>query len=206
MGRPKDDARRHELLTACVRYAQERGLFGLTLRPLADEIGTSTRNLLHHFESREHLISEIVDEVLADQLETSRALLSRIRRQKTAATAPPRNVVADVIADGLELSWAHTTTPQGRIQMAMFFEIYAAAMRDNDLRKRFVDPVITEWVTPMAQALEQASVVNALSLAHRVLAVHRGLLLQATATGATPEIAAAHKDAVHCIRNEICTA
>ena len=51
MGRPRDDARRKELLTAAVRYTQQHGLFGLTLRPLADELGTSTRNLLHHFGS-----------------------------------------------------------------------------------------------------------------------------------------------------------
>lgn len=203
MGRPKNDARRRELLAACIRYAQERGLFSLTLRPLADELGTSTRNLLHYFGTREDLILEIIDAVVAEQLDDSRALLSRIRTSGPETTDPSPAVVADVIADGLELSWAHTTSAEGRTRMAMFFEIYAAAMRDKDLQARFVDPVIDEWVAPMTQALEQAGVTNALSLAHRVLAVHRGLLLEATTTGLSPEIAAAHAEAVDRVRNEI---
>jgi len=203
VGRPKNDARRRELLAASVRYAQARGLFGLTLRPLADELGTSTRNLLHHFGSREELISRIVDEVLAGQLEASRTLLSRIRTLKPASAGISPPVVADVIADGLELAWTQGTTPEGRTRMAMFFEICAAAARDDDLHARFVVPVVSEWVTPMAQALEAAGVADARSLAHRILAVHRGLLLQATASGLTPEISTAHKDAVVTIRNEI---
>ncbi|MGW0024941.1 TetR/AcrR family transcriptional regulator [Rhodococcus sp. NPDC003383] len=203
MGRPKNDARRRELLAASVRYAQERGLFGLTLRPLADELGTSTRNLLHHFGSREELISRIVDEVLTGQLEASRTLLSRIRTLAPASAAATPTGVADVIADGLELAWTQGTTPEGRTRMAMFFEIYAAAARDDDLHARFVVPVVAEWVVPMAQALEAAGVADARSLAHRILAVHRGLLLQATVSGPTPEIEIAHRDAVAAIRNEI---
>lgn len=203
MGRPKDDARRRELLAASVRYAQAQGLFGLTLRPLAEELGTSTRNLLHHFGSREALISRIVDEVLTSQLEASRTLLFHIRTLRPASAGLSPAAVADVIADGLELAWTQGTTPEGRSRMTMFFEIYAAAARDDDLHARFVVPVISEWVNPMAQALEEAGVANARSLAHRVLALHRGLLLQATVTGLTPEIAGAHKDAVATIRNEI---
>ncbi|MBH0119059.1 TetR/AcrR family transcriptional regulator [Rhodococcus sp. CX] len=203
MGRPKNDARRRELLAASVRYAQERGLFGLTLRPLADELGTSTRNLLHHFGSREELISRIVDEVLTGQLEASRTLLSRIRTLAPASAAATPTGVADVIADGLELAWTQGTTPEGRTRMAMFFEIYAASARDDDLHARFVVPVVSEWVTPMVQALEAAGVADSRSLAHRILAVHRGLLLQATVSGPTPEIESAHRDAVEAIRNEI---
>jgi len=87
--------------------------------------------------------------------------------------------------------------------MAMFFEIYAASARDDDLHARFVVPVVSEWVTPMVQALEAAGVADSRSLAHRILAVHRGLLLQATVSGPTPEIESAHRDAVEAIRNEI---
>lgn len=203
MGRPRDDARRKELLTAAVRYTQQHGLFGLTLRPLADELGTSTRNLLHHFGSREELIDRIVDEVLAGQLEASRALLSRIRAQGADAPNLSPGAVADVIAGGLDLAWTQGTSPEGRTRMAMFFEIQAAAARDPRLHDRFVAPMISEWVTPMAQALEEVGVADAVSLAHRILAVHRGLLLQATAGGLTPETDAAHRDAVEAIRREI---
>lgn len=41
----------------------ERGLIGVTLRPLAAAIGTSDRMLLYHFGSRDALISAVVDKV-----------------------------------------------------------------------------------------------------------------------------------------------
>ncbi|MFD0451550.1 TetR/AcrR family transcriptional regulator [Rhodococcus aetherivorans] len=72
MGRHKDVERRRALLEGCCAYAEEQGLFGLTLRPLADRLETSTRNLLHHFGSRENLIVEIVDRTLVTHLTASR--------------------------------------------------------------------------------------------------------------------------------------
>ena len=57
MGRPPDPERRQELLESVVEYVLKNGLTGLSLRPLANGVGTSARMLLYHFESREKLLA-----------------------------------------------------------------------------------------------------------------------------------------------------
>jgi len=52
--------RREDLLDQVTDYVLERGLIGLTLRPLAAAIGTSDRMLIYHFESRDELVSQVV--------------------------------------------------------------------------------------------------------------------------------------------------
>ncbi|WP_369028198.1 TetR/AcrR family transcriptional regulator, partial [Nocardia farcinica] len=56
MARPLDHAKRTELLAAVVRYIAEHGLADLSLRPLAAELGTSSRMLIYYFETKENLL------------------------------------------------------------------------------------------------------------------------------------------------------
>lgn len=53
--------RRDDLLQRVTDHVLEHGLIGLTLRPVAAAIGTSDRMLIYHFESRDALISAVVD-------------------------------------------------------------------------------------------------------------------------------------------------
>ena len=53
---------RKEILTdELVAYLLEHGLSDLSLRPLADALGTSARLLIYHFESKEGLLTEVLD-------------------------------------------------------------------------------------------------------------------------------------------------
>jgi len=52
--------RRDELGEGACDYVLERGLIGLSLRPLAAALGTSDRMLLYHFGTREALIAEVL--------------------------------------------------------------------------------------------------------------------------------------------------
>lgn len=207
MGRHKDVERRRALLEGCCAYAEERGLFGLTLRPLAERLETSTRNLLHHFGSRENLIAEIVDRTLVTHLAASRELLLRIRDLSVDESSPSVTAahVTSVISQGLEMAWVDAHTPGGRRRTAMFFEIYTAATRDPELQQTFLVPVVTEWLDPMAAAIEAAgaSPGAARSVASRILAAHRGLLLEDLALGCNVATDAAHRDAVLTVRAEI---
>lgn len=56
MARPLDYARRAELLAGVVGYIAEHGLAELSLRPLAAELGTSSRMLIHYFGTKEELL------------------------------------------------------------------------------------------------------------------------------------------------------
>ncbi|WP_280265497.1 TetR/AcrR family transcriptional regulator [Nocardia wallacei] len=56
MPRPLDQARRAELLSGVIAYIGEYGLTELSLRPLADYLGTSSRMLIHYFGTKERML------------------------------------------------------------------------------------------------------------------------------------------------------
>ena len=58
--------RRNELRDNALNYFLEHGLAELSLRPLAENIGTSARLLIYHFESKEALYRVVFDAAVAD--------------------------------------------------------------------------------------------------------------------------------------------
>ncbi|WP_433198269.1 TetR/AcrR family transcriptional regulator [Nocardia sp. CA-107356] len=56
MARPLDHAKRVDLLAGVVEYIAVHGLGDLSLRPLAAELGTSSRMLIHYFGTKEELL------------------------------------------------------------------------------------------------------------------------------------------------------
>jgi AcrR family transcriptional regulator len=56
----RDTRRRDELAEAATDYVLEHGLVGLSLRPLAAELGTSDRMLLYHFEGKDDLVATVL--------------------------------------------------------------------------------------------------------------------------------------------------
>ena len=66
--------RRRDLTELATDYVLEHGLIGLSLRPLAREIGTSDRMLLYHFDSK----ADLVAAVLVASTDRSVAALERL--------------------------------------------------------------------------------------------------------------------------------
>lgn len=56
----KDSRRRAAWAELATDYAEEHGLIGLTLRPLAAELGTSNRVLLYHFGTKDELVADVL--------------------------------------------------------------------------------------------------------------------------------------------------
>jgi AcrR family transcriptional regulator len=56
----KDPQRRATWAEAATDYVLSRGLIGLSLRPLAAELGTSDRMLLYHFGSKDELVADVL--------------------------------------------------------------------------------------------------------------------------------------------------
>lgn len=52
--------RREEWTEAATDYVLQHGLIGLSLRPLAAELGTSDRMLLYHFGSKDELVADVL--------------------------------------------------------------------------------------------------------------------------------------------------
>ncbi|MBM4794074.1 TetR/AcrR family transcriptional regulator [Streptomyces sioyaensis] len=71
MARPRDPHRRTEILDAVIGHLAETGIAQLSLRPLAQALGHSTRVLTHHFTDKDALLTAVLqrlDEIQHGQL------------------------------------------------------------------------------------------------------------------------------------------
>lgn len=94
--RPLDHARRAELLAGVIAYIADHGLIELSLRPLAEYLGTSSRMLIHYFGTKEAMLIAALEtqrpDIAAlfadvDSAETLRARLTRSFDINTGARA-----------------------------------------------------------------------------------------------------------------------
>jgi AcrR family transcriptional regulator len=156
---------RDRLLAAAVEQARQSGIADLSLRELAEAIGTSHRMLLYHFGSREGLLVAVAQAVE----EAERATLL-----SWGATA-----------EDARRSWARLSDPGLWPAERLFFELYIQALHGRLGDEGFLDSTVEGWITPLAAALVQAgaSEATARADARLGLAVVRGLLLDLLATG-----------------------
>src|SRR4051812_19397823 len=107
------EAPRDRLLERAIAVVSARGIADLSLRRLAEELGTSHRMLIHHFGSKEGLWVAIVREV---------------ERRQLAAVA---DLVPDEAASFAEASrawWRHISDPSLWPNERLFFEVYGQAL------------------------------------------------------------------------------
>jgi AcrR family transcriptional regulator len=157
MARPVDHERRRELLEAATDYAIEHGIAQMSLRPLADALGTQAPVLLHHFGSKEQLVALLLNEVR-----------TRLRRVARAAILDG--------GDPVEAVWRWAIDPAHDALYRTFFEAYGLALRDPIAYHTFLDSVVTDWLAEFDQARDPMD-------ATAVIALVRGLLLDLLATG-----------------------
>lgn len=168
MARPRSTAR-DDLLDAVTAHVAAHGIGDLSLRALADAIGTSHRMLLFHFGSKEQLLAEVVRRVEADQ------------RASLIDLASHRDLPA---ADAMRLHWESLLDPALRNNIRLFFEVYADALRDRPYTADFRAEVMGAWLGPATAAIEPLSgPQHAATDARLMLALTRGLLLDLVTTG-----------------------
>jgi AcrR family transcriptional regulator len=91
-----------ELLGQVTDHVLERGLIGLTLRPVAAAIGTSDRMLIYHFGSRDALVSAVVAHSVeravtaVDALPGAPTVRSAVNRLWAAYRTEPLNSCLDI--------------------------------------------------------------------------------------------------------------
>jgi AcrR family transcriptional regulator len=132
MARPVDPHRRAAVLGQAADYVLERGLAGLSLRPLAKALDTSPRMLLYDFGSKERLIHEI---------------LAEIRRRETSLLEAEVRTLDDV--------WAWISAPEREPFLRLFFEVYVDALGREEaepLVRDWVDYLLTSWQPPVDEA------------------------------------------------------
>jgi AcrR family transcriptional regulator len=166
---------RDKLLNAVVDVALAGGIADKSLRSIAEAAGTSHRMLIHHFGSKEGLLVEVIQAVEARQ----RAILAEL------AAEPD-------IEQALGF-WAHLRSPDLAPQERLFFEVYGQALQGRRWAQPLLDGIVENWIGPVAAMLETAGVAPAVAriVARLEVAVGRGLLLDALATGEGEEVDAA---------------
>lgn len=125
--------RREELAEAATDYALEHGLIGLSLRPLAEAIGTSDRMLLYHFADKDDLVATI----LRTSLERSVRSLQGLPRSR------------DLHGAVLDLWKAVTTGPQERCQW-LYVEAAALGLFGREPYVTVVRETNAQWGAAVA--------------------------------------------------------
>jgi len=175
----EDSARKRELLEAAYAYVLANGLAGMSLRPLAKEIGSSPRVLLFLFGSKDEL---------------TRALLARAREEELRYLA--------VLRDGQDLAataretWAWLAAPAHRALLVLWVEGYARSLTtDPGPWAAFGRDTVRDWLDLLASRQPRRDAAGAERDAAEaeaertlLLAVLRGALLDLLATGDTDRV------------------
>jgi AcrR family transcriptional regulator len=169
MARPADPDRRVRTLAKAADYVLERGLEGLSLRPLAAALGTSTRMLLYDFGSKQKLIEEVLAEI------RRREALLLVELQAGPGAGP---------ADTLDAVWGWVTADERKPFMRLFFETYVDAMAHPESYADGARPMVSDWLDFLGTRWQPETLDRA--TATLFVAVVRGLLLDRLTT-ADPE-------------------
>jgi AcrR family transcriptional regulator len=168
VGRPADPNRRTKTLAAATDYVLEHGLAGLSLRPLASALGTSTRMLLYDFDSKDELIMEVLTEV---------------RRRESSLLAEHLDVTGVSQADLVRVVWRWISSEERAGFLRLFFEVYVDAMSHPDAYSGRGRAMVTEWLDQLGSAVRGSQHDGVDSSATLMIAVVRGLLLDRLNTG-----------------------
>ena len=157
-------ARRDDLLRRVVKAAAEGGLARRSLRDLAAQVGTSHRMLIHHFGSREGVLTAVVEAVEREQNERLGEL-------------------PDDAAEAIRVSWRRTSVPSLWPIERLFFECYARGAQGEPPFDRLVPSLVEQTLAAVSTRPDVRVDDEGRAAARLGLAVIRGLLLDLVATG-----------------------
>lgn len=171
--------RRDELLDAALDYFAGHSLVAMSLRPLADAIGTSTGVLRFLFGSKEGFVGDVLSRVREDD----RYLLQSLRGSND-----------DDRSLALQRLWQRLSDPARRGRLVVWVEGYAYSLRGaHGSSPSFAERTTFDWLGSIAEALQRSSggapqteIENTL-----FVAVVRGAILDLLATGDTHRVNAA---------------
>ncbi|MEU9863657.1 TetR family transcriptional regulator [Streptomyces sp. NPDC047971] len=168
---PTPSARQNELLEAAYQYALTHGLADLSLRPLAEAVGSSPRVLLFLFESKDGLLQALLARARADEL----ALLD-------GAKQPGR---PDGLVPAVEQIWTWLAAKEHRPLLRLWAEACTRSFtQPHGVWAGFARATVEDWLgvladcqPPSERDSEEGAIRRTLALA-----VLRGALLDLLAT------------------------
>ena len=179
MARTVDHQHRHAIVKRAADHLLERGQVVVSLRELAAAVGASPRMLVHHFGSREHLVSCALREARSRQREAFEARLA-------PQTDRP---YAEVLAD----AWRWFATDPAQPYLRLFGQLHALAGTPDSPHAEFLRESVVDWLTTVEHGFTADGIDPAVAreLATLTVAVIRGLLQDANAIGDHQRVLAA---------------
>ncbi|WP_227997371.1 TetR/AcrR family transcriptional regulator [Nocardia australiensis] len=167
MARPLDHAKRAELLANVVRYIADYGLADLSLRPLAAELGTSSRMLIYYFGTKE--------EMLVQALSTQRPDIAELFAGVSDAV--------ELRARLREFTMANISGPAAT-SVRVMLQVVAAACAPHSPYADYANAAIATFVGALADALRRIeSIDDPEAVATLLISGLRGIILDRLITG-----------------------
>ena len=190
-GGPARNRRGEELLDLTIEQLMTSGLNDLSLRHLAEEIGTSHRMLIYHFGTKENLVSEAVQEV-------------RHRERVLFASQEREHDPGDLIAP-LRTFFEHNLSEEMVPYFRLLYEVWGIALVHPERYGRFLDGIISTWVDAVSEILRRGgfSARDARVRATLALGALRGLQLDLFTTRDRARVTAAFSALLAMLEREI---
>ena len=178
-GRPRSTETRERLLEATLAYAAENGITDVSFRELARALGTTHRMLGYHFGSKEGLLVAVVQRVE----ERQRTALTALLGDDSLGVEEQIDRMSEVLGDPAQV-------PNERLLL----ELYGQAVQGRHPAVELFPRIVTAWIDPLRDLAGRLGFPeeDRDAVAHLMLAVSRGLLLDYLATG---DVAAAERAA-----------
>jgi AcrR family transcriptional regulator len=158
------------LLERAYRYVLAHGLVGMSLRPLAEAIGSSPRVLLFLFGSKDALVQALLARARADE----RAVLDAVHAEH------------GTLREAVARTWEWLADPVHRQLLHLWAEAYVQSLVDPaGPWTGFASDTVTDWLILLGESQATAHRHTAAGIAERTaaLALLRGALLDLLATG-----------------------
>ncbi|MGV3527228.1 MAG: TetR/AcrR family transcriptional regulator [Candidatus Sericytochromatia bacterium] len=156
----KREARQQEIVALTAAYILEKGLYDLSLRPLAEHVGTSDRMLLHYFSSKEALVRAALTYLL------DAALAAVSERMPTQYTLPEflqllPTLLKDPDLQPLFKVWIELASYQSRLELDAAYKQKMAEM-------------VKSWIV---QSLDLRTLQDATGVSDFLFVMLEGMLL-----------------------------
>ncbi|GAA2325153.1 TetR/AcrR family transcriptional regulator [Streptomyces kunmingensis] len=184
-------ARQTELLEAAYRYALAHGLADLSLRPLAEAIGSSTRVLMFLFGNKDGLVRALLERARVDEL----AVLVQLRQED--------NPVG--LATAAERVWTWIAADEHRPLLRLWAEAYTRSLVEPEGPwAGFAGATVEDWLNVLAACQPEPHRDTEAASVRRTaaLAVLRGALLDLLATDDEPRVTAAVHYQLELLRSD----
>jgi len=158
---------RDKLISKLLDYFLKHGVAGLSLRPVAEDLGTSARMVVYHFGSKDGLITAVMDEVRSRiQKSFSKVLLDT---QKKPATHIMRAF------------WTWMIHPSNVQYLRLLFEVQVLAIQNPAKYAHYMERTSSSWLDIIESCLPPSRKRRV--VATLCTAVIDGLLLEYLSTG-----------------------